>query len=80
MFDASREDFKDSAHLMLDRPDFFVFRRGPGESDGARPPWLQLPAHLLRKAVIVTAARRTASRPALSDGKAHPGNSTDVTV
>jgi molybdopterin-guanine dinucleotide biosynthesis protein len=48
VFDASREDFKDSARQMLDRADVFVFRRGLEESGIISPPWLQLPAQLLR--------------------------------
>jgi len=49
VFDAAREDFKDSARQMLDRADVFVFRRGLDENDVTRPPWLQLPAQLLRE-------------------------------
>ena len=49
VFDAAREDCKDSARQMLDRADVFVFRRGLDESDVGRPPWLQLPAQLLRE-------------------------------
>ena len=49
VFDASREDFKDSARQMLDRADVFVFRRGLDENEAARPPWLRLPAQLLRE-------------------------------
>ena len=49
VFDATREDFKDSARQMLDRADVFVFRRGLDENDLAHPPWLQLPAQLLRE-------------------------------
>ena len=49
VFDAAREDFKQSARLMLDRADVFIFRRGPEESGVAHPPWLQLPAQLLRE-------------------------------
>jgi len=49
VFDAAREDFKDSARQMFDRADVFVFRRGLDESDITRPPWLQLPAQLLRE-------------------------------
>ena len=47
VFDAAREDFKDSARRVLDRADVLVFRRGPGEYD-LRPP-LDLPAQLLRR-------------------------------
>nr|UXE45779.1 hypothetical protein Hi04_10k_c5216_00026 [uncultured bacterium] len=49
VFDASREDFKDSARQMLDRADVFVFRRGLDENEVSQPPWLQLPAQLLRQ-------------------------------
>jgi hypothetical protein len=47
VFDPSREDFKESARLMLDRADVFVFRQGLSESDVAHPSWL--PAHLRRE-------------------------------
>jgi hypothetical protein len=49
VFDATREDFKDSARQMLDRADVFVFRRGLDENEVTHPPWLQLPAQLLRE-------------------------------
>lgn len=49
VFDASREDFKDSARQMIDRADVFVFRRGLDDNEITRPPWLQLPAQLLRE-------------------------------
>jgi hypothetical protein len=49
VFDASSEDFKESARQMLDRADVFVFRRGLDENDVMRPPWLRLPAQLLRE-------------------------------
>lgn len=49
VLDLSREDFKDSARQMLDRADVFVFRRGLEENALARPPWLELPAQLLRE-------------------------------
>ena len=48
VFDAAREDFKDSARQMLDRADVFVFRRGLEDGEVGRPPWLQIPAQLLR--------------------------------
>jgi hypothetical protein len=48
VLDATREDFKDSARQMLDRADVLVFRRGLEDGDVTRPPWLQLPAQLLR--------------------------------
>jgi len=46
---AARDDFKDSARLMLDRADVFVFRRGLEEGTMTQPPWMQLPAQLLRQ-------------------------------
>ena len=49
VFDASREDFKNSARQMLDRADVFVFRRGLDENEVSQPSWLQLPAQLLRQ-------------------------------
>jgi len=49
VLDAARPDFKDSARLMLDRSDVFVFRRGPEVHDVAHPPWRKLPARLLRE-------------------------------
>jgi hypothetical protein len=49
VLDATRDDFKDSARQMLDRADVFVFRRGLDDSEVSRPPWMQLPAQLLRQ-------------------------------
>ena len=49
VFDARREDFKDSARQMLDRADVFVFRRGLDDDAPGNPPWMQLPAQLLRQ-------------------------------
>jgi hypothetical protein len=49
VLDTTRDDFKDSARQMLDRADVFVFRRGLAESEATRPPWMQLPAQLLRQ-------------------------------
>jgi hypothetical protein len=48
VFDASREDFKNSARQMLDRADVFVFRHGLDENEVSQPR-LQLPAQLLRQ-------------------------------
>jgi hypothetical protein len=44
-----RDDFKDSARLMLDRTDVFVFRRGLEDGAVTQPPWMQIPASLLRQ-------------------------------
>ena len=49
VFDATRDDFKDSARQMLDRADVFVFRRGLEDASLTNPPWMQLPAQLLRQ-------------------------------
>lgn len=45
--DPAREDFKESARAALDRADALVVR-GPMESLTAAPPWVKLPAALLR--------------------------------
>jgi hypothetical protein len=45
--DPAREDFKDSARVALDRADALVLR-GSLEDPAAPPPWLKLPANLLR--------------------------------
>ncbi|MGH9744413.1 MAG: hypothetical protein ACRD51_18890 [Candidatus Acidiferrum sp.] len=47
VIDPAREDFKDSARAALDRADALVLR-GAMDSPGAAPPWLKLPANLLR--------------------------------
>jgi len=49
VFDAARDDFKDSARQVLDRADVFVFRRGLEDATPTNPPWMQLPAQLLRQ-------------------------------
>jgi len=49
VFDAARDDFKDSARQMLDRADVFVFRRGLEDTSVTKPPWMQLPAQLLKQ-------------------------------
>ncbi len=49
VFDATREDFKESARQMLDRADVFVFRRGLEDAAVSQPPWMRLPAHLLKQ-------------------------------
>jgi hypothetical protein len=49
VLDATRDDFKDSARLMLDRADVFVFRRELDEGARTQPRWMQLPAQLLRQ-------------------------------
>jgi len=49
VLDATRDDFKDSARFMLDRADVFVFRRGLDGGAITQPPWMQVPAQLLRQ-------------------------------
>ena len=49
VFDSAKADFKDSARQMLDRADVFVFRHGLEDGTVTRPPWMQLPAQLLRE-------------------------------
>jgi hypothetical protein len=45
--DPAREDFKDSARVALDRADALVLR-GSLDDPAAAPPWIRLPANLLR--------------------------------
>jgi len=47
VIDPAREDFKDSARVALDRADALVLR-GAMDASSAAPPWLKLPANLLR--------------------------------
>ena len=47
VIDPAREDFKESARAALDRADALVVRR-PMESLVAAPPWVKLPAAVLR--------------------------------
>jgi hypothetical protein len=49
VLDTSHDDFKESARHMLDRADVFVFRRGLEDRAVSQPPWMQLPAQLLRQ-------------------------------
>jgi hypothetical protein len=48
VLDPAKEDFKDSARAALDRADALVIR-GNGISSTGEPPWMRLPARLLRK-------------------------------
>jgi len=57
--DPSREDFKDSARVALDRADALVIR-GSMDSPAAAPSWLKLPANLLR------------TKPSVSQGEGEP--------
>jgi molybdopterin-guanine dinucleotide biosynthesis protein len=47
VIDPAREDFKDSARVALDRADALVLR-GSLDDPAAAPPWIKLPANLLR--------------------------------
>lgn len=47
--DPAKEDFKDSARAALDRADAIVLRATFSEADRAEPPWMRLPAKLLRE-------------------------------
>jgi hypothetical protein len=49
VLDPARDDFKDSARRMLDRADVLLFRRGPDDDQLTEPPWIALPAQLLRQ-------------------------------
>jgi hypothetical protein len=49
VLDASKDDFKDSARLVLDRADAYVFRRGLEDTDIAHPPWSAIPGRFLRE-------------------------------
>jgi hypothetical protein len=49
VLDTARDDFKDSARNLLDRADVFLFRRGLEGGAVSQPPWMQLPAQLLRQ-------------------------------
>jgi hypothetical protein len=49
VLDASREDFKDSARVVLDRADALVLRAGDAGNGAAEPGWLKLPSQLLRQ-------------------------------
>jgi hypothetical protein len=48
VLDPAKEDFKDSARAALDRADALVIR-GEGISAGGEPPWMKLPAKILRE-------------------------------
>lgn len=48
VLDPAKEDFKDSARAALDRADALVIR-GNAITASGEPPWMKLPARLLRK-------------------------------
>ena len=47
--DPSREDFKDSARIALDRADALLLRGSMVHEGGGEPGWVKLPAKLLRE-------------------------------
>jgi hypothetical protein len=49
VLDPSVPDFKESARLVLDRADAYVFRRGLDDSPPATPPWAAVPERFLRE-------------------------------
>jgi hypothetical protein len=53
VIDPAREDFKDSARVVLDRADALVLR-GSLDTPAAAPSWIKLPANLLRTKPSVT--------------------------
>jgi hypothetical protein len=53
VIDPSREDFKDSARVVLDRADALVLRGGSDDAPVAEATWMKLPRHLLNQAPSV---------------------------
>jgi hypothetical protein len=53
VIDPSREDFKDSARIVLDRADALVLRGDSDDAPVAEAPWMKLPRHLLNQAPSV---------------------------
>jgi hypothetical protein len=49
VMDSSREDFKESARVVLDRADALVLHSGGEASSPESPEWLKLPTQLLQK-------------------------------
>jgi hypothetical protein len=49
ILDSSKADFKDSARLVLDRADAYLFRRGLEDAGVAHPPWTAIPERFLRE-------------------------------
>ena len=54
VIDPSKEDFKKSARLALDRADALVVRGSQEAFSAAAPPWVQLPSRLFREKPSVT--------------------------
>jgi hypothetical protein len=53
VIDPSREDFKDSARIVLDRADALVLRGGGDDPSSTEAPWMKLPRQLLNQAPSV---------------------------
>ena len=47
--DPAKEDFKDSARVVLDRADALILRGSPDRFSAASPAWTHLPSRLLRE-------------------------------
>ena len=53
VIDPSRDDFKDSARIVLDRADALVLRGGTDDAPVTEAPWMKLPRQLLNQAPSV---------------------------
>ena len=53
VIDPSRDDFKDSARIVLDRADALVLRSGGDDGPLGDAPWMKLPSQLLNQAPSV---------------------------
>jgi hypothetical protein len=49
VIDPSRDDFKDSARIVLDRADALVLRGGGGDGLVSQAPWMKLPREVLNQ-------------------------------
>jgi hypothetical protein len=49
VIDPSRDDFKDSARIVLDRADALVLRGGDGDGLVSQAPWMKLPREVLNQ-------------------------------
>jgi hypothetical protein len=49
VIDPSRDDFKDSARIVLDRADALVLRGSPDDAPVSQAPWMRLPRQLLNQ-------------------------------
>jgi len=53
VIDPSRDDFKDSARIVLDRADALVLRGGTNDPPVSEAPWMKLPRRVLNQAPSV---------------------------